>query len=283
MKANPQSERSLKLVTTKQRKRLGRAELQRIIDLCKSVEERGLDPFLVNIEDLIAVIREYFPEWKLPEDLVLDAETIQHLASVINMQSEWVKHRSTSLYTDPFLLDEKIRRLSREQLGTIFLKSWRPIVEMEQISPQSLMQAVQYWNNLIPLEERWQKNQVTEIETGTATVNELLEQKVLADKMFSEELNILWRELIQKTAGQGKIKYWDFIGATTFDETVRRAYMTSFLVTYGFATMEINRLEEIIFLKPYKKPVSFEKKQVASVPIPINYDDWIKWKEGRME
>jgi len=229
------------------------------------------------------VIREYFPEWKLPEDLVLDSETIQHLASVINMQSEWVKHRSTSLYTDPFLLDEKIRRLSREQLGTIFLKSWRPIVEMEQISPQSLMQAIRYWNDLIPLDERWQRTEFTETETGTATISELLEQKVLADKMFSEELDALWRELMQKTTGQEKIKYWDFIGALTFDETVRRAYLTSFLVTYGFATMEINRLEEIIFLKPFKKPISFDKKLVASVPVSISFDDWTKWREGQLE
>jgi hypothetical protein len=271
------------LATTRQHKKLGREELQRIIDLCSAVEERGLDPFLINIEDLIAVIREYFPEWKLPEDLVLDAETIQHLASVIKMQSEWVKHRSTSLYTDPFLLEEKIRRLSREQLGTIFLKSWHPTVEMEQISPHSLMQAIQYWNELIPLDERWQKTQFTEIETGTATRDELLEQKVLADKMFSEELDLLWKELIQKTGKQDKIRYWDFVGTSTFDETVRRAYLTSFLVTYGYATIEIDRLEEIIFIKPYQKPISFDKKQVASIPVPIGFDDWVKWKEGKMD
>lgn len=269
--------------TKRERKKLGREELQRVIDLCRAVEERGLDPFLINVEDLIAVIHEYFPEWKLPEDLVLDAETIQHLASVIKMQSEWVKHRSTSLYTDPFLLEEKIRRLSREQLGTVFLKSWRPIVEMEQISPHSLMQAIQYWNELIPLDERWQRTQFTETETGTASREELVEQKVLADRMFSEELDALWKELLQKKGVQDKIKYWDFVGASTFEETVHRAYMTSFLVTYGYATMEIDRLEEIIYLKPYEEPVSFEKKQVTSVPVPINFDDWIKWKEGTMD
>lgn len=271
------------MVTTKQRKRLGREELQRIIDLCRAVEERGLDPFLINVEDLIAVIREYFPEWKLPEDLVLDAESIQHLASVIKMQSEWVKHRSTSLYTDPFLLEEKIRRLSREQLGSIFLRSWHPTVEMEQISLHSLTQAIQYWNELMPLEERWQKTQFAEIETGTASRDELLEQELLADKMFSEELDALWKELLQRTERLEKIKYWDFIGASTFELTVHRAYITSFLVTYGYATMEIDRLEETIFLRSYKKPVSFDKKQVASIPITVNYDDWVKWKEGRLD
>lgn len=272
------------MASKREKKKLGREELQRIIDMLKSVEERRLDPFLINVEDIIAVIQEYFPEWELPEDLVLDAETIQHLASVIKMQSEWVKHRSTSLYTDPFLLEEKIRRLSREQLASVFLKSWHPTVELEQISPHSIMQAIQYWNELIPLDERWQQTAYTETETGVTSREELIEQKVLAEKMFSEELETFWQELIQKVGENEKIKYWDFIGSDTFDKTVQRAYLTSFLVTYGYATLEIHRLEEEIFIKPYKEPIRLDgKKQVISVPVPVSSDDWVKWKEGKMD
>lgn len=272
------------MTTKREKRKLGREELQRIISMLTSVEERGLDPFLINVEDVIAVLRQYFPEWELPDDLVLDAETIQHLASVIKMQSEWVKHRSTSLYTDPFLLEEKIRRLSREQLASIFLKSWHPTVELEQISPHSIMQAIQYWNELIPMDERWQKTAYTETEMGVTSRKELIEQRVLAEKMFSEELEAFWQELIQKAGESEKIKYWDFVGSDTFDETARRAYLTSFLVTYGYATLEINRLEEEIFIKPYKTPIRLDgKKQVMSVPVPINFDDWAKWKEGRMD
>jgi hypothetical protein len=272
------------VASKREKRKLGREELQRIIDMFKSVEERGLDPFLINVEDVIAVIREYFPEWELPEDLVLDAETVQHLASVIKIQSEWVKHRSTSLYTDPFLLEEKIRRLSREQLASIFLKSWHPTVELEQISPHSIMQAIQYWNELIPMDERWQETAYTKTEMGVTSRNELVEQKLLAEKMFSEELETFWQELIQKAGQNEKIKYWDFIGEDTFDKTVRRAYLTSFLVTYGYATLEIDRLEEEIFIKPYGKPVRLDgKKQVVSVPVSISFEDWVKWKDGGMD
>jgi hypothetical protein len=272
------------VATKREKRKLGREELQRITDMLTSVEERGLDPFLINVEDVITVLRQYFPEWELPEDLVLDAETIQHLASVIKMQSEWVKHRSTSLYTDPFLLEEKIRRLSREQLASIFLKSWHPTVELEQLSPHSIMQAIQYWNDLIPMDERWRQNTYTETETGVTSREALIEQRVLAEKMFSEELEVFWQELIQKVDENEKIKYWNFIGAGTFDQTVVRAYLTSFLVTYGYATLEIDRLEEEIFIKPYKKPIRLDgKKQVVSVPVPISFDDWVKWKEGKMD
>ena len=92
--------------TTKNEKH-GRDHLQRIIEICKAIEAHAVNPFTLNVEDILKIVQQYFPDWKKPEDLNLDAEVIHHLASVIKLQSEWVKHRSTSLYSDPFLLEEK--------------------------------------------------------------------------------------------------------------------------------------------------------------------------------
>ena len=262
-------------------KKLGSEHLQRVIDLCKSVEERGLDPFIVDVDDIIAVVRKYFPEWKLPQELCLDAEAIHHLASVIKLQSEWVKHQSTSLYTDPFLLEEKIRRLGKEELAELFLEAWHPIVELEQISPHSLAEALKYWQSLLPISERWLKTGYLEMETGATTREELVKLKIIADKAFSEELEVFWEELKQRVGGEGKILYWDFIGADTYSETIKRAYMTSFLVTYGYATLEVHRLEEEIFVKPFEKPKSMlGKKQVISIPVSVSFEEWMKWKEA---
>jgi len=270
------------LSSKRQRKKLGSEHLQRVIDLCKSVEERGLDPFILDVDDIIAVVRKYFPEWELPQELCLDAEAIHHLASVIKLQSEWVKHRSTSLYTDPFLLEEKIRKLSKEKLAELLLEAWHPIVEFEQISPHSLAEAIKYWQSLLPLSERWLKTGYLETETGAATREELIKLRILIDKAFSEELEVFWEELKRRVGGEGKIRYWDFIGAETYSETIRRAYITSFLVTYGYATLEVHRLEEEIFVKPFEKPVSMlGKKQVISIPVPISFEEWMKWKEAR--
>lgn len=266
----------------RQRKKIGSERLQRIIDLCKSIEEKGLDPFLADVDDIIGVVKEYFPEWELPEELCLDAETIHRLASVIKLQSDWVKHRSTSLYTDPFLLEEKIRKLSKAQLAYLFLEVWHPIIEFEQISPHSLTEAIKYWQSLLPLDERWLKTASQKMQTGTVTREELIKQRILAEKTFSEDLEAFWEELKQKTGEKEKILYWDFVGANTYDETIKRAYLTSFLVTYGYATLEINRLEEEIFVKPYEKPVSMlGKKQVISVPVSVSSEEWIKWKQGQ--
>lgn len=265
----------------RQRKRLGREKLQQIIEMCRSVEERGLDPFLVDVDDVIAVIREYFPEWEDLNDLCLDAETINRLASVIKLQSEWVKHRSTSLYTDPFLLEEKIKTLEKEAIVELFLQAWHPVVELEQISLHSLKNALNYWQNLAPLEERWRETVLEEVETGVASREELVEERILADETFAEELKRFWEELKAKTREKEKISYWDFVGADSYEETVHRAYMTSFLVTYGYATFEIYPLEEEVFIKPNPKPVLKQRsQQLVSIPISISFEEWKKWKEG---
>jgi hypothetical protein len=193
-----------------------------------------------------------------------------------------VKHRSTSLYTDPFLLEEKIRKLSKERLAELFLKAWHPIIELEQISPQSLAEALKYWQNLLPISERWLKTGYQEMATGATTREELVKLRIIAEKAFSEELEFFWEELKQRVGGKEKIRYWDFVGADTYSETIRRAYLTSFLVTYGYATLEVHKLEEEIFIKPFEKPKSIlGKKQLISIPVSVSFEEWLKWKEAQ--
>jgi hypothetical protein len=271
------------MASRKRRKKLGEEHLQRVIDLCKSIEEKSIDPFLVDVDDIINILRQYFSEWESLEELTLDSEAMHRLASVIKLQSDWVRHRSTSLYTDPFLLEEKIRQLDKEKLVDFFLRTWHPIVELEQLSSHSLALAVRYWESLLPLDERWLKTQGMETELGTASREELIRERIFMEKAFVEELENLWRELKSRVAGaekEGKIPYWDFVGADSYEETLRRAYLTSFLVTYGYATLKVHPLEEEVYIKPHKNPVSTTKsqKQLVSVPISISHEEWKKWK-----
>lgn len=271
----------------REHEKLGREKLQRIIDTCKSVEERSLDPFLVDINGNIGTVKQYFPEWKIPEDLCLDAETIHHLASVIKLQSEWVKHRSTSLYTDPFLLEDKLRRMDKTEIAKTFMEVWHPIVELEQISLHSLTEALRYWESLLPMSERWKEILPEEASPGIASREELVNERILRDKAFSEELESFWQELknqVIERGENGKIKYWDFVGTETYEETVYKAFMTSFLITYGYATLEIHPLEEEMFIVPYDKPTTnAAKKQLVSIPIAVSREEWLKWKKGEVK
>lgn len=266
-------------------KKLGKERLERIIEMCLAIETHQVDPFTLNIDEIIGIVKEYFPNWEQPDELKLDAETLSHLATVIKMQSEWVKQRSTSLYTDPFLLEEKIRQTSREGMVEVFLGAWSPLVEFEQLSLPNIAQGLLYWEALAPLRDRWKDIDVSEVATGVVTREELVKQRVLSDKEFSEELETYWQELKVTVTEKGdsqKIAYWDFIGADTYEETVQRAFLTSFLVTYGYATLEIDRLEETIFVIPYTQPrTAALDEQSISVPIVVSVEDWQKWKEGK--
>ena len=268
-------------------KKIGTEKLQRIIEMCIAVENRKVDPFMLDVDDIIKVVREYFPQWNEPEELNLDSEAIHHLASVIKLQSEWVKNRSTSLYTDPFLLEEKISRAGKEEMIQAFLKAWHPLVKLEQINLHSLAEALQYWDRLLPLKERWPELVVPGIGIGTTSMDELIRQRILGVKVFSEELEELWQELkikVKEKGNAGKIRYWDFVGAETYEETVQRAYMASFLITYGYATLEIRPLEEEIFIKPFEKPLQeIAMQQSISIPIAVTVDDWQKWKRGESD
>lgn len=266
-------------------KQLGKERLQRIIEMCLAIENHQADPFSLNVDDIIGVVKMYFPLWDRPEELKLDAEALHHLASVIKLQSEWVKQRSTSLYTDPFLLEEKIRQTSKMGMVEVFASAWNPIVYSEKLTLPAIAQGLLYWNALAPLGDRWSDIGVSAVETGSVSRDELVKARVLSDREFGEELECYWHELKLKVAekGQdGKIGYWDFIGADTYEETVQRAFLTAFLVTYGYATLEIDRLEETITIIPYnslrREPLSM---QSASVPIAISLEDYQKWKEGK--
>ncbi|MBN1245617.1 hypothetical protein JXA31_08490 [Candidatus Bathyarchaeota archaeon] len=270
----------------KEQKRFGREKLQRIIEMCTAIENRTVDPFLLDVDNIIKVVKEYFPQWEEADEFNLDSEAIHHLASVIKLQSEWVKHCSTSLYTDPFLLEEKITQASKEEMLSVFLKAWHPLVELEQLSIHSLAEAMRYWDGLVPLKERWLDLDVQEVAMGTASRDELVQQRVLGDKFFSEELEGYWRELKEKVKEKGvggKIFYWDFVGADTYEDTVERAFLTSFLITYGYATLEIHPLEEEIFIKPFDKPnTEILTQQSISIPIAVTYESWQKWKRGEL-
>ena len=239
-----------------------------------------MDPFALDVDDIIVTLRNCFPDCESPEEMALDAEAVQYLASVIQNQGNWVKHRSTSLYTDPFLLEEKIQKLNKEELAALFMKAWSPVIEQEQITVPSLAEAMKYWNDLAPIDERWQRLGSMQVEAGATTREELVRLKILAEKTFMEELETFWNELKQKAGENEKILYWDFVGADTYKETLNRAYMTSFLVTYGYATLELIPLEEEVFIKPFKEVRSgLAEARMVSVPISVSHEEWTKWKE----
>jgi len=255
-----------------------RERLRSVIELCRSVREAGLDPFSVDTDYVLSIIRKFFPRVRSLEDFCLDAEALKELSSVLEEQGNWIEHQSTSLYKDPFLIEKRIREMGAERLAEVFLRSWHPIVALEQISTTSLKNSMEYWKDLLPLDERWSREEPRVLETGRASLEEAIRLGFISERDFALELETLWAELRGRVGEEGKIRYWDFIGAETYEETLWRAFLTSFLVSYGYATLEVAPVKEEVYLIPYEEQREAQGP-TKSIPIPVDYEEWRRWRE----
>jgi len=261
-----------------------RERLESVIELCRTVKETGLDPFSVDTDYVLSIIRGFFPNVKSLQDFCLDAEAIKELSSVIEKQGNWIEHQSTSLYKDPFLLESRIRELGGEKLADLFIQSWHPIVALEQMSITSLKDSMDYWKDLLPLDVRWSKKGPEAVEMEMASLEEAIKMGLISERDFTAELEVLWEELKGRVGEKGKMRYWDFIGAGTYEETIWRAFIASFLVSYGYASLEVDRVEEEIFIIPYEEQKGIQSlEHTASIPVLVDYEEWRKWREGENE
>jgi len=264
-----------------QRSKIDLEDLMRILDVCKVVERRGIDPFEVDIKSSLEKLKKHLPHWKLLDELLLDVEAINHLSSIVKLQSDWIKRRSSSLYIDPIFVELKIRMLDSKSILEVFLNSWHPIVGMNQIFSQRLKEAVDYWNNLLPLGERWREDFSMGSAADTFEIEDMIKLRVFSMEKFDEKMGEFSQELITKLSGEEKLDYWDFICADTFEKTLERAYIVSFILTEGFATLIVDSLEERTFIVPLKEQKGVSKKKGHhSLPIALNYETYWKLKEG---
>jgi len=216
----------------------GRKELRELIETCEAIGERKFNPFFLDVGLAVETLRRYFPFWESLDDHCLDAETIKDLAEVLGLQKSQLRYLSSALYTTPEMLERKFRVLSLKRLGEIFLKSWHPIVEREQLTVDGIREGRSYWNQLLSYEERRKKRVLGKAAQPTAAdLDSLVKSGIMTREDFAKNLRRLWEELGAETARNGHVEYWAFVRRDTYQETVQRAYFVSFLLTYGFAKM----------------------------------------------
>jgi len=252
--------------------------IERIIDLCESVKSRGLDPFDVQVKELLEKLRELFPELKRLDELYLDMRALSGIADVILHQSEWLRHRSSVLYLDPLLIMLKMQVLEPEELAEIFTRCWHPTIEMESISPSALREGLDYWTELPPLSERGLELGGMELQTGRISEEELREMGIVSEEEFGRILEEEWKRMLREVGDEG-IPYWDWICAETFEETVRRSWILSFLISYGYVDVEVRPLEEEILIRPRRRPAQLGEPR--SLVIPVTYEEWVKHARRR--
>ncbi len=222
-----------------------------------------MNPFEVDIREKLLMLKKHLPEWKLIDVMLKDSEALQQLVQIVKLQDQWIKHRASSLYIDPLLLELKIRLLTREDLADSFVKCWHPVAQVDQLTARGLERAFTYWRELVPMSERFKEvlgNYA--VAPGQMDFEELQALNMFSKEEFETKLNVIHGELLQKSA-DGEMDYRRFIRAPTFEETAVRAYLVAFVVTEGRANIRIDPLTEEIFLSPNIGPAGNETKSVA--------------------
>ncbi len=254
------------------------SELESVISLCRMVQSGKIEPFDIDFDYVIGIIQKYYPNIKDVKDFCMDAEAIKELSSVLERQNQWIEHKSTTLYKDPFMLSQSLIALDIGAIADIFLRSWHPLMEMEQISERTLAESLSYWGELIPFAERWQNSEVEERETGTTTRDEARLLGIIPEEGFNDIIEAFWRELGERVGPDGRIDYWDWIGVDTYQETVYRAYLTVFMVGYGYANAEWDRLMEEYTIVYNAEPRLDPEQAKVSLPVMVDYEEWKLWR-----
>jgi hypothetical protein len=246
----------------------GRNEIHEVLETCEAIQKRKFNPFMLDVERSVLTIRKYFSHWKTFDDHCLDARTLNSLSDVIRLQNSQLRYESSTLYADPKLLSEKLRSLSIEDLARIFLKSWHPIVELEQLAMTTVREALQYWKTLLPFNLRRKKTEAGRVLPPSRVDSQTLEgMGIVAQETFSESLEKLWGEMKREADETPELKYWSFVRRGSYEETTMRAYLISFLITYGYATLE-ERGGSLLLLPHTQKKV-LDLGRLVSFPISL--------------
>ncbi len=254
-------------------------ELFRLIHFCETIEKEGTDPFDLDVKKFLETLKRYHKKWKSLDDLLLDAEALAELAKVIELQGKWIKDRSSSFYIDPALLELKLKMLEPHQLATAFVRSWNPVISVDRITLQRLKEGLNYWNALLPLNKRKEEFPLPSALDTTFDLGDLIELNILSKEEFADALQAVLKELEER----GRIDYHDFIYGDAFEASIIKAYLTSYLVSEGKAELDINPLEDEVFISPNSTNVTAKALHPLSksIAISLSYEDWLQWREKR--
>lgn len=209
------------------------------IDTCERALRGEILPHQVDAWELWELLSTASDRLEEPEEYLLYASLLRLIVATVRLQCRWLRYEADELYVDSDLARERITRLSTRTLNSMFLKSFHPIVEMDEMTGRALEMGRDHWEEL-PGERVQEELDAEGILTyGSSSEAGLL---VLQEVTFDQLLSGLERELASEFDREGgSLPYRDFLtrgGRADFAEMVTRSYLGSFLISQGRITLE---------------------------------------------
>ncbi|MEM1943371.1 MAG: hypothetical protein QXO30_07615 [Candidatus Caldarchaeum sp.] len=241
--------------------KLAREELEKLISLCDSVARTGTDPYSLDIKNMLMKLRAIAERFENTDLLVLDAETIYRIATVIALQHKWLKDRASSLFVDAQTIVVKVLEADKKSLAEALASSWRPIATAEQLTLGMAVSGIEYFMSL-PSRASWKPSSS---ETGLGT-GETVAGWVFSERSLLEsDMTRLHREMLEQRNEEGVLDYKSFVMKEGVEKVFERAYLTAFLLSEGLAEASRNPLTGQITLRPLEKKV--KRGNVASMVV----------------
>ena len=92
------------------------------------------------------------------------------------------------------MLNQQLLKMDIGTIADVFLKSWHPLIEMEQISARTLAESMGYWGDLLPITERWSEPELEPRDTEFASINEAQQLGLIPEEGFADTIEDFWRE-----------------------------------------------------------------------------------------
>jgi hypothetical protein len=204
--------------------------LRRGIETCQKALSGELLPHQVDAWELWKILSEASDKLSESEEYLLYATLLRLIVATVRLQCRWLRYEADELYVDADMAREKVHSLSVRTLGSIFVKSFHPLVEMERMTLKALEVGKRHWDELAGREIQ---NFASPEQFLTYQRGSEVESQVLREVRFQELLEDLMKEFPSGDDGSD-VSYESFIsqrGSAGFSEMVTRSYLVSFLIT----------------------------------------------------
>ena len=213
--------------------------LRRGVFICQRALSGEILPHQVDAWELWETLSGSSDQLSEPEEYLLYASLLRLIVATVRLQCRWLRYEADELYVDSDIAREKISNLSIRALTSIFIKSFHPLTEVEQLTEKALEIGRKHWDELSG--ERLE---------GEILPEEFLiygrgsdaEQGIVQEIRFQELLDDLENEFKAQADGM-EIPYLRFIsceGSAGFPEMVTRSYLGSFLISQGKLKLKVN-------------------------------------------